>query len=93
VTDGFVFYAEQLFPNVTAFMNIRDPDAPFFQDTINLSPLGDYAGTGIAVDNTHAYITEESYVVGRDYGSDGNTKLFIGQFRMLNDSNGIAPTS
>jgi len=93
VTDGFVFYAEQLFPNVTAFMNIRDPDAPFFQDTINLSPLGDYAGTGIAVDNTHAYITEESYVVGRDYGSDGNTKLFIGQFRMLNDSNGIAPTA
>ncbi|WP_421859270.1 Ig-like domain-containing protein [Marinobacter salarius] len=92
VTDGFVFYAEQLFPNVTAFMNVKDPEAPFFQDTINLSPFGDYAGTGIAVDNTHAYITEKRYVVSSDYGVDGDTKLFIGQFRMLNDSNGIAPT-
>ncbi|QSP95534.1 Ig-like domain-containing protein [Marinobacter salinisoli] len=91
ITDGFAFYSEQLFPNVTAFMNISDPEAPFFQDTINLSPFGDYAGTGIAVDNTHAYITEESYVVRKDYGRTGDTKLFIAQFRMMTDNNGVDP--
>ncbi|MEW6995945.1 Ig-like domain-containing protein, partial [Colwelliaceae bacterium MEBiC 14330] len=91
-TNGFLFFAEQLFPNVVAYVNVKDNDNPFFQDTINLSPLGDYAGTGIAVDATHAYITEEAFVVGSDYKATGNSKLFIAQYRQLIDENGIAPT-
>ena len=91
VADGFTFFAEQLFPNVVAFINTKDAENPFFQSTINLSPFGDYAGTGIAVDSAYAYITEESYVVTSDYKATGNTKLFIAQYRMLNDANGIAP--
>ncbi|WDE13108.1 Ig-like domain-containing protein [Thalassomonas haliotis] len=92
ITNGFAFFAEQLFPNVAAYVNIKDPDNPFFQDTINLSPLGDYAGTGIALDATHAFITEERFVVGSDYKASGDSKLFVAQYRMLNDVNGIAPT-
>jgi hypothetical protein len=92
VTSGFTFFAEQLFPNVVAYVNTKQPDNPFFQDTINLSPLGDYAGTGIALDATHAFITEESHVVSSDYKASGNTKLFIAQYRELSDANGIAPT-
>jgi len=92
VTNGFTFFAEQLFPNVVAYVNTKNPDNPFFQDTINLSPLGDYAGTGIAIDATHAFITEESFVVSSDYKATGNTKLFIAQYRELSDKNGIAPT-
>ncbi|WP_288388947.1 Ig-like domain-containing protein, partial [uncultured Alteromonas sp.] len=92
VTNGFTFFAEQLFPNVVAYVNTKNPDEPFFQDTINLSPLGDYAGTGIALNATHAFITEERYVVGSDYKATGDTKLFIAQYRELNDANGIPPT-
>ena len=92
LTRNFAFYAEQLFPNVVAFINIFDPESPIFQGTINLSPFGDYAGTGIALDASYAYITEESYVVRTDYGSTGNTKLFIAQYRDINDNNGVPPT-
>ncbi|MCF6212304.1 MAG: Ig-like domain-containing protein, partial [Gammaproteobacteria bacterium] len=92
LTRNFAFYAEQLFPNVVAFVNVFDPENPIFQGTINLSPFGDYAGTGIALDASYAYITEESFVVTRDYGATGNTKLFIAQYRDLNDNNGVSPT-
>jgi len=87
VTNGFAFFAEQLFPNVVAYVNIKDPDVPFFQDTIDLSPLGNYAGTGLALNATHVFITEESYIVRGDYNSVGNTKLFISQYRTLDNLN------
>jgi len=92
LTRDFAFYAEQLFPNVVAFVNIFDPAEAVFQGTINLSSLGDYAGTGIALDASYAYITEESFVVRQDYGSSGTTKLFIAQYRDINDNNGVPPT-
>ncbi len=91
LTNGLAFFAEQLFPNVTAYVNIEDPEQPVFQGTIDLSRFGDYAGTGIALDGSYAYITEESFVVGQDYGISGNTKLFIAQYRMLNDTAGVSP--
>lgn len=91
LTDGFAFFAEQIFPNVTAFVNIADANNTYFQGTIDLSSLGDYAGTGIALDSGYAYITEQNYYVGQDYGTDGNTKLFIAQYRQLVDAQGLAP--
>ena len=93
LTDGLAFFAEQLFPNVIAYVNIRDPANAVFQGTINLEPLGDYAGTGIAVDGSYAYVTEESYVVSQDFGVSGTTRLFIAQYRMLQDNQGVAPTA
>jgi methionine-rich copper-binding protein CopC len=92
LTRNFAFYAEQLFPNVVAFINIFDPLDPVFQGNIDLSRFGDYAGTGIALDASYAYITEERFVVSRDYGVSGDTKLFIAQYRDINDNNGVPPT-
>ncbi|MEQ1529179.1 MAG: Ig-like domain-containing protein, partial [Methylococcales bacterium] len=92
LTDGFAFAAEQLFPNVTAYVNIEDPASAVFQGTIDLSRFGDYAGTGIALDSNFVYVTEESYVVSRDYGVDGTTRLFIAQYRLTEDKGGVAPT-
>lgn len=92
VVQGLVFWAEQLFPNVTAFTNITNADAPFFQGTIDLTPAGgDYAGTGIAVDGEYVYITEEAYIVSGDYKRTGNTRLFIAQYRAQSDAYGKAP--
>ena len=90
--DGFAFFAEQLFPNVIAFMNVGDPESPVFQGTIDLRPFGDYAGTGISLDGSHAYVTEEVTVVGSDFGTTGNTRLFIAQYRRIGDTGGVAPT-
>ncbi|WP_262964899.1 Ig-like domain-containing protein, partial [Methylobacter psychrophilus] len=92
LTDGFAFAAEQLFPNVVAYVNIEDPANAVFQGTIDLSRLGDYAGTGIALDSNFVYITEESYVVSQNYGTDGNTRLFIAQYRLTEDKGEVAPT-
>ncbi len=92
LTRNFAFYAEQLFPNVVAFINIFDPQQPVFSGTINLSPFGDYAGTGIALDASYAYITEERFIVRGDFGTSGDTRLFIAQYRDINDNNGVAPT-
>ncbi len=92
LTRNFAFYAEQLFPNVVAFVNIFDPEQAVFSGTINLSAFGDYAGTGIALDASYAYITEERFVVRSDFGRTGDTKLFIAQYRDINDNNGVAPT-
>jgi hypothetical protein len=90
--DGFAFFAEQLFPNVIAFMNVGDPESPVFQGTIDLTPFGDYAGTGIALDGSYAYVTEERTVVGSDFGTTGDTRLFIAQYRRIGDTGGVAPT-
>lgn len=92
LTDDFAFFAEQFFPNVIAYINVQDPPNPLFQGVMDLSSLGDYAGTGIAVDGSYAYVTEEGYVVSQDYKANGNTRLFIAQYRRLEDKAGIAPT-
>ncbi len=92
LTDDFAFFAEQLFPNVVAYVNVQDPANPLFQGVIDLSRFGDYAGTGIAVDGSYAYVTEESYVVTQDYKATGVTRLFIAQYRLINDRAGIPPT-
>ena len=92
LTDGLALFAEQLFPNVVAFLNIQDPEEAVFQGTVDLSSLGDYAGTGIALDSRYAYVTEEAFVVGSDYGTSADTKLFIAQYRQIQDNRGVAPT-
>ena len=85
--------AEQLFPNVVAVVDAGVPATPFFRATIDLSSLGDYAGTGIAVDASYVYVTEESFVVSQDFGVSGNTKLFIAQYLEITDDAGVPPTT
>lgn len=92
LTGDLALYAEQLFPNVIAYVNIVDPTNAVFQGTINLAPLGDFAGTGIALDEQYAYVTEESFVVSQDFKASGNTRLFIAQYRALSDTGTVAPT-
>ncbi|MFW5444026.1 MAG: Ig-like domain-containing protein [Methylococcaceae bacterium] len=92
-TGGLAFFAEQLFPNAIAYLNTSDQENPVFQGTIDLSGLGDYAGTGIDIDQQYAYVTGESSFVGSDYGSTGSTVLMIAQYRQLLDPAGISPTA
>lgn len=90
--NQFAFFAEQLFPNAIAIVDVTSPSSPIFRAILNLSGLGDYAGTGIAMTNNYAYVTEENYVVSIDYGATGNTRLFIGQYADIVDTGTTPPT-
>jgi hypothetical protein len=92
LVEGFAFFAEQLFPNVIALVNVQDPENAAFQSVIDLLPFGDYAGTGIALDGSYAYVTEEFGAVGDNFRATGNTRLFIAQYRRISDSFGVPPT-
>ncbi|WP_088510816.1 Ig-like domain-containing protein [Thaumasiovibrio subtropicus] len=91
LSDNFAFFAEQLFPNVVAYVNIIEPDRAIFQGVIDLSPFGDFAGTGIALDSSYTYVTEESFFVAQDFKAEGTSRLFIAQYRLINDNLGVAP--
>ncbi len=90
LANRFAIFAEQLFPNVVPFVDISGI-SPVFKGVIDFEPLGDYAGTGIAVDGPFVYMTGESFVVSQDYGTSGNTRLFIGQYLPLEDLAGVPP--
>lgn len=88
----FAIFAEQLFPNVVPIVSTTIPSAPVLRGVIDFAPLGDYAGTGIAVSGAFLYMTGESFIVGPENGSTGNTRLFIGQYLPVEDLAGVAPT-
>ncbi|HAS8478182.1 TPA: hypothetical protein I7768_14410 [Vibrio vulnificus] len=93
VNGNLALYAEQLFPNAIPYVNKRDPENASFTGTINMASLGDYAGTGIALDDQYVYVSSEYFVVNSDYGSVGNTVLMIAQYRHIEDNVGIPPKS
>ena len=91
VAGRFAILAEQLFPNAVPFIDVTASNAPALRGTINFSPLGDYAGTGIAVSGPYVYMTGEFFVVNNHFGTTGNTRLFIGQYLPLEDLAGVPP--
>ena len=92
LSGNFAFAAEQLFPNAVPIVDVTNAANPVFRTTINFAPLGDYAGTGIAVDSQFVYMTGEFFIVGPENGTTGNTRLFIGQYREVQDNLGVPPT-
>jgi hypothetical protein len=92
IAGDFAILAEQLFPNAVPVVDITNPANPLLRSTIDFSALGDYAGTGIAVNGPYFYMTGESFIVSTDNGTTGNTRLFIGQYLPQDDRNGVPPT-
>ena len=97
VNADTAFYAEQLFPNSIAYVDIQDPTTTQFSGTIGLRG-GSYAGTGIDVDQEYVYITgENGFSPEGDYGTgppvnQGDTALMIAQYvQQVTDENGIPP--
>ncbi len=85
------FYAEQLFMNVIAYVNIQEPSEAQFSGIIEIGDVP-YAGTGIAVDPQYVYITGEDFQARKDYGETGKTVLMIAQHSQITDDKGIPPT-
>ncbi|HEX6095145.1 MAG TPA: Ig-like domain-containing protein [Thermoanaerobaculia bacterium] len=93
VRGNLAILAEQLFPNAIPFVDVADPASPIFRAALDLSALGDYAGTGIDADEQLVYLTGESFVVGTDFGAEGSTALMIARYDDIVDTAGIAPSA
>lgn len=78
LTDGLAFFTDILFVNVVPFVNIRDPESPVFQGTIDLSGFGDRDALGLSVDSGFVYSTSRGH-------------LYISQYRGRRDALGIPP--
>src|SRR6185436_5734824 len=87
----FAIFAEQLYPNAVPFVDVTLPPTPLFKGILDFFPLGDYAGTGIAIDGAYVFMTGESFIVGPENGTSGDTRLFIGQYLPLEDFAGNPP--
>ena len=79
LTNGLAFFSDILFVNAVPFVNIVDPENSLFQGTIDIRQFGDRDATGLSLDAGFVYST-------------GSNKLYISQYRVLDDNQGIPPT-
>lgn len=84
----FVFGADVFFVNGVPITNVANPAAPVVRARLNF-PARDDNGTGIAVDNNYVYLTADQSIV--ENGTSGNSRLYIGQYVVLEDRAGIPP--
>ncbi|MDP2560626.1 Ig-like domain-containing protein [Psychrobium sp. 1_MG-2023] len=79
LTNGLAFFSDILFVNAVPYVNIFDPLNSIFQGVIDIREFGDRDAVGLSLDAAFAYST-------------GSNKLYISQYRVLDDNQGIAPT-
>lgn len=78
LTNGLAFFAETLFVNAVPYVNIFDPENSLFQGVIDIRQFGDRDAYGLSLDAGFVY-------------SVGYNRLYISQYRMLNDTQGVPP--
>ena len=91
IAGSLAIFAEQLLGVAAApIVDISTPSSPQTLGFLNF--VEDYAGTGIAISGPYVYWTGQDFVVNRENGTVGTTKLFIGAYQPIEDRNGVAPT-
>ena len=91
VAGQFAIFAEQLFANAVApIVDITEPAVPRLRGVVDFGQ--DYAGTGIAISGPFVYWTGQSFVVTAENGTNGTTRLFVGQYIAQEDRAGVPPT-
>jgi hypothetical protein len=89
VAPPFVFGADILFVNGVPIVDATVPGAPVARARLDFSSFRDDNGTGIAVDGSYLYLTASRGIV--ENGVSEDTRLYIGQYRALEDLKGVAP--
>ncbi|WP_016957425.1 Ig-like domain-containing protein [Catenovulum agarivorans] len=79
LTNGFAFFSDILFVNAVPFVNIADPENSIFQGVIDIRQFGDRDANSLSIDAGFVYST-------------ATNRLYISQYRILNDNQGIAPS-
>jgi len=80
LAEGFAFFSDILFVNGAPYVNNRDPLNTVYSGFVDFSSFGDDNGKGIAVDSSYLYLVTDK------------NRLLIGQYRQIQDNQGIAPT-
>ncbi|WP_143870908.1 Ig-like domain-containing protein [Catenovulum sediminis] len=78
LTNGFAFFSDILFVNAVPFVNIADPENSLFQGVIDIRQFGDRDASALSIDAGFVYST-------------GYNRLYISQYRILNDNQGVPP--
>jgi hypothetical protein len=84
----FVFGSDVVFVNGVPITNVADPSAPEVRARLDF-PARDDNGTGIAVDNSYVYLTADRSLT--ENGSNGDSRLYIGQYLAVEDKAGVPP--
>jgi len=88
----FTLGADVFFVNGVPIVNVDQPSNPIPRAILNFSQYRDDNGHGIAVDGAYVYMTGEEGTV-TDLGTNGNTRLYVGQYASVEDPFGIPPTA
>ncbi len=86
----FVFGADVFFVNGVPIVDATVPGSPAPRAILDFRNFRDDNGTGIAVDGSYVYLTAARGIV--ENGVSEDTRLYIGQYRGLEDLKGVAPT-
>jgi hypothetical protein len=86
----FVFGADVFFVNGVPIVDATIPGNPIARAILDFRGFRDDDGTGIAVDGSFVYMTASRGIV--ENGTSGDTRLYIGQYRALEDLKGVRPT-
>jgi hypothetical protein len=85
----FVFGADVFFVNGVPIVDLSVPGTPIARAILDFRSFRDDNGTGIAVDGSYIYLTAARGLT--ENGSSEDTRLYIGQYRALEDVKGQAP--
>lgn len=83
--------ADVLFVNGVPMIDVSAPASPQPRIIIDFRAFRDDNGTGIAMDQSYIYLTAESGSFSEN-GVNGTTRLYIGQYRNIQDNLGVPPT-
>ncbi len=90
LSGQFILGADVFFVNGVPIIDVTTPANPRPRAILNFSQFRDDDGTGIAADGSYVYVTT-AHGIGAGNGVSGDTRLYIGQYRILEDENGIPP--
>ena len=87
--NDFAFGADVFFVNGVPIVFVGDPANPAPRAILDFRNFRDDNGTGIAVDQRYLYLTAARGIT--ENGVNGNTRLYIGQHRAIEDDLGLPP--
>src|SRR5262249_32330153 len=89
LSGNFALAADVFFVNGVPITDVSNPNSLQSRDILNF-PQRDDNGMGIATDGVYAYLTTDHSAIDK-FSSSGDGRLYIGQYRALEDINGIPP--
>lgn len=91
VMGQFALGADVFFVNGVPIIDVSTPETPVPRAILDFSAFRDDEGTGIAADNRYIYLTT-MHLSREENGAVGDTRLYIGQYLVIEDTVGIPPT-